>query len=189
MSDIDEKIKEWQRMAEILTGKFVRWLGEEALKGAIYATVAGFMHNKLPSMLRSGRSEQEIIQELVREVNQSIGHQPSPTQEENIRRIIQEELSRMRAPQAVPPPPPYPQPAVLPTTYPPQVHVTQPYEEQLRSLEEEISHYEKLRRMLEERWVKGEVQEEEYRSKLKEINSKLEDLRLRRERLLQVFTR
>jgi len=189
MSDIDERIKEWQRTAEAITGKVILWLGKEAARGVIYAAVAGFMQNKLPSMVRSGKSDQEIIQELVREVMQSTGAPQPPSQEEAIRRIIQEELSRMRAPQAVQPPTltPPPQPVAPPVVYPPQP-VVQTYEEQLRSVNEEITHYEKLRRILEERWAKGEIQEEEYRRKLAEINSKLDELKLKRERLLYAYT-
>lgn len=195
MSDVDEKIKDWQKMAEALTGKIVFWLGKEAAKGAVYATVASFMQNKLPSMFSSGKSEREIIEELTREVSQSVGTQQTPSQEETIRRIIQEELSKIRTPQMIPPqtiPPQQvmqvPQQPLYPTqAYPTQAPAVTPYEDEIRRLEDEIQHYERLKRMLEERWVKGEIQEEEYRKKLSEIEAKLGDLRLRKQRIVVPF--
>ena len=187
MSDVDEKIKDWQKMAEALTGKIVFWLGKEAAKGAVYATVASFMQNKLPSMFRSGKSEREIVEELTREINQSVGTQQTPSQEEAIRRIIQEELSKMRTHQMIPPqtiPPQQVMHVPQQPPYPTQAPVMTPYEDEIRRLEDEIQHYERLKRMLEERWVKGEIQEEEYRKKLSEIEAKLGDLRLRKQRIV-----
>jgi len=186
MSDVDEKIKEWEKMAEALTGKIVFWLGKEAARGAVYATVAGFMQNKLPSMFRSGKSEREIVEELTREITQSVGTQQTPSQEELIRRIIQEELSKMRTPQMIPPqtiPPQQVMQVPQQPLYPTQAPAMTPYEDEIRRLEDEIQHYERLKRMLEERWVKGEIQEEEYRKKLSEIEAKLGDLRLRKQRI------
>jgi hypothetical protein len=184
MSDVDEKIREWQKMAEALTGRIVFWLGREAAKGAIYATVYSFMQNKLPSMFKSGKSEQEILQELAREISQSVGTQQPVSQEEVLRRIIQEELSKMRAPQPLPPQTIPPQLVQQPPVYPPQAPIIPPYEDEIRRLDEDISHYEKLKRMLEERWVKGEIQEEEYRKKLTEIEAKISDLKLKKQRIV-----
>ena len=187
MSDVDEKIKDWQKMAEALTGKIVFWLGKEAAKGAVYATVASFMQNKLPSMFRSGKSEREIVEELTREINQSVGTQQTPSQEEAIRRIIQEELSKMRTHQMIPPqtiPPQQVMQVPQQHLYPTQAPAMTPYDDEIRRLEDEIQHYERLKRMLEERWVKGEIQEEEYRKKLSEIEAKLGDLRLRKQRIV-----
>jgi hypothetical protein len=187
MSDVDEKIKDWQKMAEALTGKIVFWLGKEAAKGAVYATVASFMQNKLPSMFSSGKSEREIVEELTREISQSVGTQQTPSQEEAIRRIIQEELSKIRTPQMIPPqaiPPQQVMQVPQQHLYPTQAPAVTPYEDEIRRLEDEIQHYERLKRMLEERWVKGEIQEEEYRKKLSEIEAKLGDLRLRKQRIV-----
>uniref|UniRef100_A0A7C1GA75 Uncharacterized protein n=1 Tax=Thermofilum adornatum TaxID=1365176 RepID=A0A7C1GA75_9CREN len=187
MSDVDEKIKDWQKMAEALTGKIVFWLGKEAARGAVYATVASFMQNKLPSMFRSGKSEREIIEELTREINQSVGTQQTPSQEEVIRRIIQEELSKMRTHQMIPPqtiPPQQVMQVPQQHLYPTQAPAMTPYDDEIRRLEDEIQHYERLKRMLEERWVKGEIQEEEFRKKLSEIEAKLGDLRLRKQRIV-----
>jgi hypothetical protein len=190
MSDIDERIKEWQRASEAIVGRVVMWLGKEAARGVIYAVVGSFVQNKLPFLVRSGKSDQEIMQELMRELSQSTGAQLPSAQEDTIRRIIQEELYKARIPQTAQPPAPtpYPQPVAPPTPYPTPTPAVQTYDEQLRSINEEITHYERLRRILEERWAKGEIQEEEFRKKLAEINSKLDELRLRRERLLYAYT-
>ena len=168
------------------------WLGKEFVRevifGFIYAFIFNFiMQDKLPFLARSRESDQEIIQELTREIGQNLRVQQRSIQEDTIRRII-EESYRMRAPRAVQPPAPtpYPQPAAPRTPYP--TPVVQAYSEQLRSIDEEIAHYERLKRILEERWVKGEVQEEEYRKKLEEVEKNLKDLKLKKEQLLQAFT-
>jgi hypothetical protein len=190
MSDIGERIKE--RASEVIVGKVLMWLGEEFVRevifGFIYAFIFNFiMQDKLPFLARSRESDQEIIQELTREIGQNLRVQQQSIQEDTIRRII-EESYRMRAPRAVQPPAPtpYPQPAAPRTPYP--TPVVQAYSEQLRSIDEEIAHYERLKRILEERWVKGEVQEEEYRKKLEEVEKNLKDLKLKKEQLLQAFT-
>jgi hypothetical protein len=190
MSDIGERIKE--RASEVIVGRVLMWLGKEFVRevifGFIYAFIFNFiMQDKLPFLARSRESDQEIIQELTREIGQNLRVQQRSIQEDTIRRII-EESYRMRAPRAVQPPAPtpYPQPAAPRTPYP--TPVVQAYSEQLRSIDEEIAHYERLKRILEERWVKGEVQEEEYRKKLEEVEKNLKDLKLKKEQLLQAFT-
>jgi len=192
MSDIGERIKERERASEVIVGRVLMWLGKEFVRevifGFIYAFIFNFiMQDKLPFLARSRESDQEIIQELTREIGQNLRVQQRSIQEDTIRRII-EESYRMRAPRAVQPPAPtpYPQPAAPRTPYP--TPVVQAYSEQLRSIDEEIAHYERLKRILEERWVKGEVQEEEYRKKLEEVEKNLKDLKLKKEQLLQAFT-
>jgi hypothetical protein len=194
MSDIGERIKERERASEVIVGKVLMWLGKEFVRevifGFIYAFIFNFiMQDKLPFLARSRESDQEIIQELTREIGQNLRVQQQSIQEDTIRRII-EESYRMRAPRAVQPPAPtpYPQPAAPRTPYPTPTPVVQAYSEQLRSIDEEIAHYERLKRILEERWVKGEVQEEEYRKKLEEVEKNLKDLKLKKEQLLQAFT-
>jgi hypothetical protein len=194
MSDIGERIKERERASEVIVGKVLMWLGKEFVRevifGFIYAFIFNFiMQDKLPFLARSRESDQEIIQVLTREIGQNLRVQQRSIQEDTIRRII-EESYRMRAPRAVQPPAPtpYPQPAAPRTPYPTPTPVVQAYSEQLRSIDEEIAHYERLKRILEERWVKGEVQEEEYRKKLEEVEKNLKDLKLKREQLLQAIT-
>jgi hypothetical protein len=130
------RIKE--RASEVIVGRVLMWLGKEFARevifGFIYAFIFNFiMQEKLPFLARSRESDQEIIQELTREIGQNLRVQQQSIQEDTVRRII-EESYRMRAPRAVQPPAstPYPQPAAPRTPYP--TPVVQAYSEQLRSI-------------------------------------------------------
>jgi hypothetical protein len=180
MSDIDEKLRDMQRTAEVITGKVIMWLGKEAAKGAIYAVVANFIQNRVPSLIQQKKSDAEILQELMQQISLATGSQPTlqPSQEETIKRIIREEL--MKAYQA---------PQVVAPTAPTPIVTRETELGEIERIKSEIEHCERMLRLLDERWVRGELKEEEYRKMRNEFETKLGDLRLKKERIERILVR
>lgn len=190
----EDKLKEMEQIVDALTLKIVKTLATETFRGAYYAFIGDVVRQKLPGLLRSGKSDQEIVNELIKTLQQSSPQQQAVPQDltEQIRRIISEELKK--TPVAVTPYAPQPSPQAYAPGYQPQAVQSAPavgedVGKRLREVEEEISHKRNLLRILEERWVRGEISKEDYEEKRKKLENDLMDLEAKRQRLTALVPR
>ena len=204
----EEDLKRFEKLVDVLTLKVVKALAKETARGAYYAFIGEVLKEKLPGILKSGKSEEEIQREILEIIKQAQETQaekaiPQTIQVDEIRRIIREELSKavpeikkttapqQPAPATAQPVQPatvtYPQPQ--PQQYPQPVYrqptpIRRNVEWEIEEINKDISHYKELLRILETRRARGEISEDEYIKQKQEYEEKIRDLRLKKERLI-----
>jgi|GEM_PF-6796985 len=203
----EEDIKRLENMIDAITLRIVKWLTTETIRGAYYSFIGDFVVPKIRSVLRSNKSEEEKLEEIIHILKQAQERPPPtpPPKLENeirqmVRSIVEDELRRARIQPVGQPVQPAqvvrPAQQVQPASQPAQV-LTPPVVVQrtgvesrvasinaeIREIEEDIRHYKKILRKLEDKYYSGEISKDEYLEKKSELEKKIDDLKLRKERL------
>jgi len=189
----EDDLKRIEKIADAITLKIVKTLFKETARGAYYAIVGDIVRQKLPGLLRSGKSDQEILTELLSEIRQA-KIQPSPSQEQaveqQLRSIVREELEKaLRGNIVAPVQAQSPAQAVSAhpvSNRPKPLPAVADVNSQLKEIDEEILHYKKLLHIIEERRARGDISEEEYAKLSQEYQEKIKALKLKKQRLTAI---
>jgi len=197
----EEDLKRLEAIADAVTLRIVKGLTKHTIIGLYYAFLGEAVKPKIASILRSNKSTDEQVEEIlkvIKEAQESRPVTPPPGVEEEIRRIvreaIREEVRRMEAGQArgiqvQAQAPPYPAQRPQAPSYsvqrpvPPRSDV----DTKVQEIDEEIKHYKSIRRKLEEKYYLGEISEEDYLKKKADLDEKIRELKMKKERLLTIY--
>ena len=162
---------DWGEVAK----EIVKTFATETARGAYYAFFSQVLFPYVKNMLKQGKSDREILEEVKRllETRQQLLPQ------EYMNRLQTQTAQILSREVAQPPSRPYTPPTT--TTYTP---TRSRFEIEL--LENEIKRLEQIRLDLTDKYYKGEMSEEDYRKKVSELERTINDKKYRLAQLEQV---